>query len=71
MTECPKNCPKCPGKLYPYYSTKSMIIQAVCFRCGFYWSNSSVYTPGSMFETMIIRNPFLLNTITKNPKVHW
>ena len=68
----PKKCPKCDKKMYSYLSEKAKIIQSICYGCGFYWSNSSVYVPNcEVLESMIIRNPFLLKTITKNPRIHW
>jgi hypothetical protein len=67
----PKKCPKCDKNMYSYLAQKMNLIQSICYFCGFYWSNSSVYESCEMFENMIIRNPFLLNTIIKNPRIHW
>jgi len=69
MTEHPKSCQKCNGKMYGYYSEKTITIQAVCYLCGWYWSSSSVYPECKNLENMIVDRPFLLNTITKNKKI--
>jgi len=67
---CPKICPKCTGKMYAYYSDKTITLQAVCYICGFYWSSSSVYPECKYLENMIIDRPFLLKTIISNPKIN-
>lgn len=68
----PNECSRCNGKMYSYMSEKTNTIQSICYFCGFYWSNSSVYVPHSNeLEDMLIRNPHLIKTIISNPKIHW
>ena len=65
----PNKCPKCDKKIYSYFAEKSNIIQSLCYACGYYWSNSSIYKPCKELETMVIRNPFLLKMIIKQQRI--
>lgn len=68
----PKECLRCHGKLYSYLSERTKTIQSICYACGYYWSNSSIYVPHSEeLKDMIIRKPHLLKMIIKNPKINW
>ena len=68
----PTQCPKCDKKMYSYLSNTMKIIQSICFSCGFYWSNSGTYSMCKELETIIIKNPDLLKTITRNQtKINW
>ena len=65
MTECPD----CDSKLQEYLEPENGFIQYICWRCGFYESNSPAYRANpEQFVNMIRDNPSIINRFLTDKK---
>ena len=58
------NCPDCEGKLQDYFDSESGFTQYICWKCGYYASNSPAYRLKPKLYTNLIRdNPSVLKKL--------